>query len=98
MRQNVRNVKPWTSKAKVKNKETKKIETKTFEVKTTEKFVHPELKKTTEVKKKKSQPNKEIINCLMIHKGEVFVAWNKRVWPAVGLLVIVLLGTTTLKN
>ena len=33
LRQNVRNVKPLTSKAKVKNKETKKIETKTFEVK-----------------------------------------------------------------
>ena len=80
LRQNVRNVKPWTSKAKVKNKETKKIETKTFEVKTTEKFVHPELKKTPEVKKK-VQPIKKSINCLMIHKGEVFVAWNKRVWP-----------------
>ena len=43
LRQNVRNVKPWISKTKVKNKETKKIETKTFEVKTTEKFEHLSL-------------------------------------------------------
>ena len=80
LRQNVRNVKPWISKTKVKNKETKKIETKTFEVKTTEKFEHPELKKTTEIKQQ-VQPKRKSINCLMIHKGEIFVAWTKRVWP-----------------
>ena len=52
MRQNVRNIEPWVSKTKVKNKETKKIETKTFEVKTTDKFEHPELEKVVDVRDK----------------------------------------------
>lgn len=80
LRQNVRNIKPWVSKIKTKNKETNKIETKTFEVKTTEKFVHPELKKAVEVRDT-PQPQKKSINCLMIHQGEVFIAWDLRVWP-----------------
>ena len=80
LRQNVRNVKPWISKTKVKNKETKKIETKTFEVKTTDKFKHPELSKVKKIIENK-QPVRKSINCLMVHKGEIFVAWNSRVWP-----------------
>ena len=80
LRQNVRNIKPWISKTKVKNKETKKIETKTFEVKTTEKFQHPELKKMKKIREK-VQPKKKSINCLMVHQREIFVAWNSRVWP-----------------
>lgn len=80
LRQNVRNIEPWISKTKVKNKETKKIETKTFEVKTTDKFSHPELEKVVDVRDK-PQPTKKSINCLMIHQGEVFVAWDSRVWP-----------------
>jgi len=80
LRQNVRNIKPWISKTKVKNKETKKIETKTFEVKTTEKFQHPELKKMKKIREE-VQPKKKSINCLMVHQREIFVAWNSRVWP-----------------
>ena len=80
LRQNVRNIKPWISKTKVKNKETKKIETKTFEVKTTEKFQHPQLKKMKKITEE-VQPKRKSINCLMVHQREIFVAWNSRVWP-----------------
>ena len=85
LRQNVRNVKTWTSKIKSKNKETKKIETKEFKVKTTPKFQHPELNKVATGIFKKENPvtikQKKSINCLMVHQREIFVAWNSRVWP-----------------
>ena len=90
LRQNVRNTKPWISISKSKNKETKKIETKTFKVKSTDKFTHPELKNEKDrIKLQVLQEDKKVdifketknIHCRMVHSGEVFIAWDKRVWP-----------------
>ena len=76
LRQNVRNIRSWFSKTKVK--EQGKIVTKTFEVKPTTKFEHPETVKIKELAEKESITSNEgkTISCKMYHGRSVFVDWS----------------------
>lgn len=84
LRQNVRNIKPWTSY--IKKKIDGKIVTEEFIVKTTDKkdYNHPETEKV----KKWSTPiniseqdKADSIQCLMYHTREIFIDWSGLVWP-----------------
>lgn len=84
LRQNVRNIAPWTSY--IKKKVDGKIVTETFVVNptTSEKHEHPETKKVskwTQPENISEQDKADSIFCLMYHKKEVFVDWSGKVWP-----------------
>lgn len=84
LRQNVRNIKPWTSY--IKKKVDGKIVTEKFIVRptTSKKHAHPETKKVSKWSPPENiseQDKADSIYCLMYHKREVFVDWSGKVWP-----------------
>jgi MoaA/NifB/PqqE/SkfB family radical SAM enzyme len=84
LRQNVRNIKPWTSY--IKKKVEGKIVTEKFVVNptTSKKHAHPETNKVSKWSTPENiseQDKADSIYCLMYHKKEVFIDWSGRLWP-----------------
>jgi len=86
LRQNVRNIKPWTSY--ITKKIDGKLVTEKFLVKPTKKkeFEHPSLKEVKNWSEEIGTPEQELeksktINCLFYHEREIFIDWSGLVWP-----------------
>ena len=84
LRQNVRNIKPWTSY--IKKKVNGKIVEQQFTVDPTDNkdLAHPETQKVADWKdtaEVTEQEKARSITCKMLHEGEIFVDWSGRVFP-----------------
>ena len=84
IRQNVRNIKPWTSY--IKKKINGVVTTEEFVVNPTQNkdLSHPETEKVSKWKLPENiseQEKADSIQCLMYHKKEIFIDWSGLVWP-----------------
>ena len=84
LRQNVRNIKPWTSY--IKKKIDGKVVTEEFVVNPTQNknLEHPETKKVSKWSLPENvteQDKADSIQCLMYHRKEIFIDWSGLVWP-----------------
>jgi len=79
-RQNTRNIKDWQSSVKTKLKDQTVVVNQT--ISTDEDFKHPEHDKVKNWKHKDVDTEMaNTINCLMLHKKEIFIDWSGKLWP-----------------
>ena len=81
VRQNMRNTQPYT--AYVYNKIDGKpvLSTHTVEPTYNKKYEHEEIDKKRNNQLKQMPQDFRSITCVMLHKKEIFVDWNKKLWP-----------------
>ena len=81
LRQGTRDIKPFLSLIKTKNKETREIEVKQVEVKYSKKFTHDHLEERKDLLNEKENIMPTDISCSMLHREGLFLSHDYKLWP-----------------